>query len=113
MRTKKDINIRIGTNIQSIRERTGYTQEELSEAIGITPNHLSAIERGASGASLETIERLCITFGVSSDALLFGEQKDDDFVDHMVIQLSRVNPEHRPKVRKALTAVLELLPQEE
>lgn len=55
MRQKKEINVRIGANIQSARERAKYTQEELSEMIGVTPNHLSAIERGASGASLETI----------------------------------------------------------
>jgi DNA-binding XRE family transcriptional regulator len=46
MRTKKTINIEIGANIQAARERAGYTQEELSEVLNITPNHMSAIERG-------------------------------------------------------------------
>ena len=49
MREKKDINIEIGGNIQVAREQAGYTQDTLSEMLGMTPNHLSAIERGASG----------------------------------------------------------------
>ena len=45
MREKKDINIEIGGNIQVAREQAGYTQDTLSEMLGMTPNHLSAIER--------------------------------------------------------------------
>ena len=48
MREKKDINIEIGGNIQVAREQAGYTQDTLSEMLGMTPNHLSAIVRGAS-----------------------------------------------------------------
>lgn len=110
MRAKKDINIRIGANIQATRECVGYTQEELSEVIGITPNHLSAIERGASGASLETIEKLCYTFGISADALLFGNREQDDFAREIAVQLNQLNPEYRPKVKKLLAAVLDMLP---
>ena len=60
MREKKDINIEIGGNIQVAREQAGYTQDTLSEMLGMTPNHLSAIERGASGISLEP----CSVFAV-------------------------------------------------
>ena len=62
MREKKDINIEIGGNIQVAREQAGYTQDTLSEMLGMTPNHLSAIERGASGISLEA----CSAFAVCS-----------------------------------------------
>ena len=41
MREKKDINIEIGGNIQVAREQAGYTQDTLSEMLGMTPNHLS------------------------------------------------------------------------
>ena len=60
MREKKDINIEIGGNIQVAREQAGYTQDTLSEMLGMTPNHLSAIERGASGISLKP----CSVFAV-------------------------------------------------
>lgn len=113
MRVKKDINIRIGSNIQAIREHAKYTQEELSEIIGITPNHLSAIERGASGASLETIEKLCFTFGVSADALLFGEPEKHDFASEVASQLNRIPLEYRPRVKKVFAALLDCFPPQE
>ena len=71
MREKKDINIEIGGNIQVAREQAGYTQDTLSEMLGMTPNHLSAIERGASGISLEALQRLCRLLGVSADRIIF------------------------------------------
>ena len=109
MRPKKDINIRIGSNIQAVRERANYTQEQLSEMIGVTPNHLSAIERGASGASLETIEKLCQLFGVSTDYLFFGKQEKNEFADEISAQLSHINPEYFPQIKKIHTALLEIL----
>lgn len=50
------------------------TQEGLSEKIGVTPNHLSAIERGVSGISLELLERLCQVLSVTVDHILFGRK---------------------------------------
>ena len=35
--------------LQKAPKQAGYTQDTLSEMLGMTPNHLSAIERGASG----------------------------------------------------------------
>jgi transcriptional regulator with XRE-family HTH domain len=72
MREKKDINIEIGGNIQVAREQAGYTQDTLSEMLGMTPNHLSAIERGASGISLEALQRLYRLLRVSADRISLG-----------------------------------------
>lgn len=112
MRAKKEINIRVGKNIQATREQARYTQEELSEILDITPNHLSAIERGASGATLELIEKLNQLFGTSADYLLFNRPDgvaEDKFVSYIVTQLSQVNPEYRPQIKKVLSALLEIL----
>ena len=77
MRERKNINLEVGRNIQTAREQAGYTQDALSERMGITPNHLSAIERGVSGISLETLSRLCRLLGVSADRILFGSSVAD------------------------------------
>ena len=63
MPEKKDINIEIGGNIRVATEQAGYTQDTLSEMLVMTPNHLSAIERGPSGISLEALQRLCRLLG--------------------------------------------------
>lgn len=109
MRAKKEINIRVGKNIQSVREQARYTQEELSEILEITPNHLSAIERGTSGATLELLEKLNGLFGISADFLLFNESKEDDFASEIATQLSHVKYEYRPQIKKVLAALLEVL----
>ncbi|MEY8317121.1 helix-turn-helix transcriptional regulator [Oscillospiraceae bacterium 50-58] len=74
MQAKKPTNVRVGRNIQRLREEHHYTQEELSEKIGVTPNHLSAIERGVSGISLELLEKLCQMLSVTADHILFGRK---------------------------------------
>lgn len=109
MRAKKEINKQIGANIKIAREEAHYTQERLSEVVGITPNHLSAIERGASGASLELIERLCQLFGVSADYLFFGKAETDSSTMELARKLGGVPQEYRPQVHKVLLALLEVL----
>ncbi len=74
MQGKKPINVRVGANIQWLREERHLTQEGLSEKIGVTPNHLSAIERGVSGISLELLEKLCQVLSVTADHILFGRK---------------------------------------
>ena len=109
MRVQKEINKRIGINIRTARENARYTQEQLSEIIGVTPNHLSAIERGVSGASLEIIEKLCGLFGTTADYLLFGKADVDNSTMKLARQLNSVPAEHRPQVQKVLSALLEVL----
>lgn len=109
MRQRKEINWRIGTNIQAARERARYTQEQLSERLRVTPNHLSAVERGTAGASLELIERLCLTLGVSADYLFFGKSDEDSAVIRLAQQLNDNAPECQEQVKKILTALLEMV----
>lgn len=108
MREKKAINVKIGTNIQIARESAGYTQEKLSELIGLTPNHLSAIERGVSGASLEVLEKLCLLLGISTDHLFFGQSSMDDEALMLARQISNVPPDQKKQIKKVISALLEL-----
>ena len=108
MREKKAINVKIGTNILTARESAGYTQEKLSELIGLTPNHLSAIERGVSGASLEVLEKLCLLLGISADRLFFGDACPDADILMLARHISNVNPKQKDSVKKAISALLEL-----
>lgn len=112
MQQRKAVNIQIGANIRAARIRAGYTQERLSECLNITPNHLSAMERGVTGATVEKIMQVCQLFGVSADSLLFGEKGQEDFGREIALQANRVRPECRPQLRKILAAFLEALAQE-
>ena len=106
MEQKKDINISVGSNIKRARERAGLTQEQLSELIGIGPKSLSAVERGAVGVSLTTLQKLCDTLSVSSDMLLFGEGSQND-VKGLVSRLERLSPKQYEIARDVLLKLLE------
>ncbi len=110
MRKKKPINLRVGKNIQQAREQAGYTQEELSELLDLSPNHLSAIERGASGVTLETLEQLCKLLRVSADDLIFGGMEPpSDRWGFLLAQLNEVDEQYHEQIRNVLMAVLQII----
>ena len=53
-----------GQQIRRIRERRGYTQEELASRSRIHVSYLSGIERGTRNPSLRNIRRLAKALGV-------------------------------------------------
>lgn len=108
MRSKKNINIEIGANIQAAREQAGYTQERLAEILGFSPNHISAIERGVSAISLDALRKICSLFGVSADAIIFGKNEPNSETNAIAEQLARIKPEYQPQVNKVLSALLEM-----
>lgn len=108
MRSKKAINIEIGANIQTAREQAGYTQERLAELLELSPNHISAIERGVSAISLDALKKICALFGISADVILFGRNQNSDTVYDIAQQIARIKHEYQPQINKILLALLEL-----
>ena len=60
----------VGERIQLAREERCLTQRNLAEAIGCTPQHISAIERGAKTPTLETFVAIAAALRVPTDVLL-------------------------------------------
>jgi len=62
---------------QRIRKRRGIlkvTQQELAKALGMTPQHISAIEQDKGAPSLSLLPKLAEELGVSTDYLLSGKE---------------------------------------
>ena len=72
MKKHKELYIEIGERIKSSRENAGITQEKLADALGVSSQFVSDVERGVSGPSLYTIICICKQLHVSSDYLLMG-----------------------------------------
>ena len=66
---KKDIGLRLKT----ARKANQYTQEEISEMLGISQKHYSEAERGISGLSIKNMIKVSEILSVSLDYLLKGE----------------------------------------
>lgn len=91
MKEKKDINVQIGMNIQREREKAGYTQDKLSELIGLGTKSLSSAERGVVGVSLSTLKQICTVLSISADRLIFGETQKHD-TKQISERLERLSP---------------------
>ena len=106
MREIPEQNQILGENIKREREKAGYTQERFSEIIDMTPNNLSAVERGVAGVSLKTLRRICEALKVSADDLLFGLGYKSDG-EALIRKLERLDARQMRIVQEVLSALLE------
>lgn len=65
----------LGQKITNLRKARGMTQEELSEAIGVTRQTISKWELDTSTPDLDYLCKLCDLFGVTADYLIRPEKE--------------------------------------
>ena len=66
----------IGQKLTALRKARGLTQEELSEAIGVTRQTISKWELDTSTPDLDYLCKLCDLFGVTADYLIRPEKEN-------------------------------------
>ena len=64
----------LGQRIRMRRETLKLTQQELAEALGLTPQHISAIEQEKRAPSLPALAKLATELGVTVDYLVVGQE---------------------------------------
>ncbi len=106
MKEKKYININIGNRIKKARETAGLTQDRFAELIGMGTKNVSAIERGAVGVSLSSLQRICRVLSVSSDDLLFDNVAENE-MQALASRLGRLSPEEFSITSDILNKLLE------
>lgn len=62
-------------NLKHWREDSQLSQEEVAEKMGVTVEEWQRMEQGEKEMSNAFLIRLCKTFGVSSDEILFYHKK--------------------------------------
>jgi transcriptional regulator with XRE-family HTH domain len=72
---KDEIMQTIGENLLRFRLERGYTQEQLSELVGISTSFYANLERGKKGMSILVLRNLADVLGVSVDSLLYPSQE--------------------------------------
>ena len=65
----------LGQKLTNLRKARGMTQEELSEAIGVTRQTISKWELDTSTPDLDYLCKLCDLFGVTADYLIRPEKE--------------------------------------
>lgn len=94
----------IGCRIKAERKRLGITQERLSEMINVTPHYIYEIERGMKAMSMETLINLSETMELSTDYILFGNQRRN--LGEMYRMLDEMSDERRLRAERVIVQLL-------
>lgn len=97
----RDEQLKFGERLRNRRDALGFTQEFVSEQIGITLRFYQMIERGEKSLSVDTLIRLGQTMSVSIDYLLFGDLAHL-FKNPIAETLSSLSPNQRTDAEKIL-----------
>lgn len=62
----------VGERIRTRRKALKLTQQELASAIGLTPQHISAIEQDKRAPSLQVLAKMAEELGVTVDFIVAG-----------------------------------------
>jgi len=66
----KEENLKIGKSLQKARESKKVMQSEMEQPCGLTKNHISAVERGVSMASVKMLLGYCEKLNMTPNDIL-------------------------------------------
>jgi transcriptional regulator with XRE-family HTH domain len=95
--------VSLGQRIRKRRQVLKITQQELAQALGLTAQHISAIEQDKWSPSIAVLPRMAEVLGVSTDYLLSG--KEGIITD--VIPAIKADKTLSLKTKRALIALIE------
>lgn len=97
----------VGTRIRKAREARNLTQEQLAEIVGLSPSHMSVIERGVKGPRLETFIEIVNALDTTSDSLLLDVL--DNSMQIEATELSELIGKLPPKEQRKILKVVSVL----
>ena len=97
----------MGKRIKMKRRELKLTQEGLSEILGVSVKHMSEVERGIAGLSIENLISLSSVFDVSIDYLIKGDMKNDKWQSTMVL-LENVPEERFLAVKEIIRRIVDI-----
>jgi transcriptional regulator with XRE-family HTH domain len=94
--------------LAKLRRDRGLTQAALAERIGVRANQISLYESGRSEPSLGALRQLAVALSVTSDALIFGDERlgDDQALQLAFEATVLLAPDERASVQALLEAFL-------
>lgn len=100
MATKEElINKKIGRTIAKKRKIAGYTQEEVSERLGIGSEAFSRIERGLTSPGIFKLYELADIFECGVETFLVeGSRRPSDQAGHLTKLMGQLSPADRQLV---------------
>ncbi len=106
----KTINKKIGARIQKLRKSKGFTQQKFSEAIGMSNNHLSEIERGHSFPKTDKLVAIARALDCSADDLFCDVIPRSQKAEEVRLSklLAKMPPSEKEKTYALIEAVVDV-----
>ena len=98
----------IGRRIKEIRKQKKSPQEKLAEMIGISPNYMSALERGAYNIKLELLVQIIDCLDITADDL-FRDVIKNGYVNRtsrLSDEIATLPAEEQQRIFEVLDALL-------
>ena len=98
----------IGRRIKEIRKQKKIPQEKLAEMIGISPNYMSALERGAYNIKLDLLVQIIDCLDITADDL-FRDVIKNGYVNRssrLADELEKLLPDEQTRIFEVLDALL-------
>lgn len=94
------------TRIRKAREDMGYTREKFAEKLDVSVSYLAELERGRTGLSVKMLIKVCNVLGLSSDYVLFGNERTED--ELRLDAIRRIDEKYLPLLDKVIEELLSL-----
>ena len=98
----------IGRRIKEIRKQKKIPQEKLAEMIGITPNYMSALERGLYNIKLELLVQIIDCLDITADDL-FRDAIKNGYVNRtsrLSDEIEKLPDDEQQRIYEVLDALL-------
>ncbi len=98
----------IGKRIQEYRKQKGLTQEKLAEMLGLSTNHISALECGKYGTKPELLVNIINILGCTADDI-FCDVIDTGYkirASKLSDELDKLHRESRDRILDVLESLL-------
>lgn len=98
----------IGRRIKEIRKQKKIPQEKLAEMIGISPNYMSALERGAYNIKLELLVQIIDCLDITADDLFRNVIKNGyvNRTSRLSDEIATLPAEEQQRIFEVLDALL-------
>ncbi len=94
-------NLEIGMLLQKARESKGVLQSEMTDAAGLTKNHISCVERGLNKASVRMLLGYCEKLNMTPDEIL-GYTNEDDIMPELRNMLGKMDKADQKRVMEMI-----------
>lgn len=65
----KTIRNKLGKRVRTLRKQRGWSQEEFADKAGLHRTYIGSVERGEQNVSIDNIERIAKTLGITIEGL--------------------------------------------